>query len=128
MQLIKLKPNKYKNKKVEVYGHKFDSKLEKNIYLKLLELQKQHDFAFRLQPKYELESKFKLEGKCFRAIDYIADFEICINGKVYVIDAKGLETQVFQLKKKLFAKKYGKEIICVKSVKQFVEWFNGVAK
>lgn len=114
---------KYKNKKVEVKGIKFDSKLESNIYLKILELAKTHDFSYKLQPKYELMPKFRLDGECFRAIDYVADFEICINGKVYVLDAKGLKTPVFKLKEKLFANKYNKKITCITSVKKFVEWF-----
>lgn len=126
MQFAK-KP-KYQNKKVIVKGIKFDSKLESNIYLKILELSKTYDFSYKLQPKYELMPKFRLDGECFRAIDYIADFEICINGKVYVLDAKGLKTPVFKLKEKLFANKYNKKIICITSVKKFVEWFNGVIK
>lgn len=120
------KPIKYRNKKVEILGINFASKLESNIYLKILEYQKKYDFTFFLQPKYELESKFTISGKAFRSIDYIADFEIFINGKVHVVDAKGIETPVFALKKKMFAKKYGKEIVCVKSVKQFVKWFEEV--
>lgn len=119
---------KYKNKKVVVNNIKFDSKLESNIYLKLKELSKKHDVAFRLQPKFELEPKFKLDGKTIRSIDYTADFEISINDKTFILDAKGLETDVFKIKKKLFAKRYGKQIICVKSVKQFVEWFENVRK
>ena len=122
------KKPKYKNKKVVVKNNKFDSKLESRIYLKILELQKEYDFIFRLQPRYRLVDKFVVDEKLVRPIDYIADFDIVINGKTYVIDVKGLETDVFKIKKKLFAKRYGKQIICVKSVKQFVEWFDDVRK
>lgn len=134
MQVKRLIPDsatkkpKYKNKKVVVKNNKFDSKLESRIYLKILELQKEYDFIFRLQPRYRLVDKFVVDGKLVRPIDYIADFDIVINGKTYVIDVKGLETDVFKIKKKLFAKRYGKQIICVKSIKQFVEWFDDVRK
>lgn len=118
---------KYQNKKVEIRGIKFDSKLESNIYLKILELAKTYKFDYKLQPRYLLVEKFDLEGKKFRAITYVGDFELVINGQVYTIDSKGIETQVFSLKKKLFAKVMQREIICVKSVRQFVEWFKKIS-
>lgn len=110
---------KYKNTKVEEDGFKFDSKLERNIYRKMKELK----LEFTLQPRYVLFDKFKLDGKTYRAIEYRADFELKLGDKIYTIDTKGMETQVFKLKKKLFALKYQKEIVCIKSVKHFMEWF-----
>lgn len=127
MQLGKTKP-KYRNRKVEVKGIKFDSKLEGHVYLKILELAKEHYFNFKLQPSYELVEKFKINGKTVRAITYRADFELKINNKVFTIDTKGFETDVFKLKKKLFAYRYGREVICIKSVKQFDIWFREVIK
>lgn len=119
---------KYKNTKVVINNIKFDSKLEANIYLKLLQYQKNYDIVIKLQPKYELQSKFRYENKGIRSIDYIADFELLLSGKVYVIDAKGIKTQVFKIKEKMFLKKYGKEIVCVSSLKQFIDWFEREVK
>lgn len=121
MQLIK-KP-KYQNRKVNVKGIDFDSKLESNIYLKILEFSKSYDFKYRLQPGYVLVQPFDVKGNKYRAITYKADFELEINGQVFTIDAKGIETDVFKLKKKLFAYMYGREIICIKSVREFEKWF-----
>lgn len=116
--------NKYKAKKVVVDGIKFDSKLESNIYIKLKEIKsKLLDFEYNLQPRFLLMDKFKLNNKTFRSVEYIADFEIISNGNSYIIDVKGMETPVFKIKAKLFAKKFGKEIICIKSLKRFEEWF-----
>lgn len=114
------------NKRVIVKGISFDSKLESHVYLKLLEFKRKYDFEYRLQPRYILLDKFKNEGVHHRAITYRADFEIKINGQVYTIDTKGFETQVFKIKQKMFAHKYKKEIVCPKSVREFVEWFYGV--
>ena len=97
--------NKYKNKKVEYDGHKFDSHLEMERYkqLKLLEkVGKIHNLI--LQPKFELQPSFKYKGKPFRAITYVADFKYydgCM--KDFIIeDVKGKLTEVYKLKKKLF--------------------------
>lgn len=109
---------KYKNKKVESNGIKFDSKLELNIYKEIID----KGLKVELQPKYLLQEKFVLNGKAFRPIYYIADFKLFINNEEYIIDAKGMETQVFKIKAKMFAKIYQKEIIKIKSLKQFKEW------
>jgi len=53
----------------------------------------------------------KLNDKTYRQTKYIADFTyLDKNGKLHVIDVKGVKTQVYQLKKKLMAWKYGIEI------------------
>jgi hypothetical protein len=113
---------KFKNVKVEEDGIKFASKLERNLYLTL----KQMNLKFTIQPKYVLFDKFKLNGECFREIYYKGDFDLYINNKVYTIDTKGMETDVFKMKKKMFAFRYQKEIICIKSIKQFKEWYERI--
>lgn len=45
-------------------------------------------------------------GKTFRKIEYVADFQYEQDGKIIVEDVKGMETDVFKLKKKLFEYKY----------------------
>ena len=113
---------KYNASKVELDGHKFDSKLEANIYKRIREL----NLPYTLQPSFELQEKFKFGKHTIRPISYIADFMVIIDGTQYIIDAKGMETRVFMLKRKLFMYKYGKDIVCIKSVKQFNAWYEGV--
>ncbi len=119
---------KYRNKKTVVKGIEFDSKSESYIYLKLLELSKTYGFRFSLQPRYVLMDKFYLDDKCFREISYIGDFDVFIDDKVYTLDSKGFITDIFRLKQKLFAKRHKREIICIKSVSELVNWFKTVRK
>ena len=55
---------------------------------------------------FELQPRFKKEGKTYRPITYIADFVVYYEDKTYVIDTKGAETTEFKLKKKLFEYKF----------------------
>ncbi len=103
-----MKYNKYSNKKVEFNGIKFDSKKEMKRYKELLMLLRAKKINFlELQPKFLLQEKFKYRGKTERAIYYIADFKyLRADGKVVVEDVKGVETDVFKLKAKMFKKQY----------------------
>ena|SRR5690606_10735870 len=100
--------SKYNNKKVILDGIKFDSKKEAEYYCQLKLLKQAGKIKdYRLQPRYELQPAFKKNGKKYRAITYIADFAIANNdGTTDVIDIKGVETQVFKIKRKLFEYKY----------------------
>lgn len=117
--------SKYRNRKTKIKGINFDSKLEGMVYLKILELAKKYPIAFERQPEYELIEGFQVNGSKYRKTVYKGDFNVVINGKIYTIDVKSpaSETQVFKLKRKLFAQKYGREIITVKSVAEFEKWF-----
>lgn len=99
---------KYGSKKTEVDGHTFDSKAEARYYEQLKWLLEHKEIkSFRLQPRYTLLESFKKNGKTFRKIEYIADFEIThLDGSIEVVDVKGFETPVFALKRKLFEKLY----------------------
>ena len=46
----------------------------------------------------------KKNGRTFRKIEYIADFQYIENGKTIVEDVKGMQTDVFKLKHKIFEK------------------------
>jgi hypothetical protein len=99
---------KYKNKKVSIDDHTFDSKAEAAFYenLKLKQMEGEV-IRFTLQPKYILQEKFQKNGVTYREIAYIADFEVVYaDGRVEVVDVKGLETEAFKVKKKLFEYKY----------------------
>lgn len=99
--------NKYKNKKVIVDDYIFDSIQESRRYkeLKLL-LRAGQIQDLELQPHFLLQESFKKNGKTYRKIEYIADFQYNENGKTIVEDVKGLQTDVFKIKHKLFEKKY----------------------
>ena len=109
---ITQKQNKYKNKKVEYDGIKFDSIKEKSWWIKL-KLMEQADEIFDLerQKEFVLIETFKLADKTYRKMCYIADFTYLDKyGKLHVVDVKGIKTDVYKLKKKLMAWKYGIEI------------------
>lgn len=111
---ITIKENKYKNKKVIYNGIKFDSVKEKNRYMQLLYLEKAGLIKdIKLQYEFELQPAFTLNKKKIRKITYIADFYYYDNNlNDYVVeDVKGIRTDVYKLKKKMFEYKYQKEII-----------------
>ena len=99
--------NKYRNKKITVDDYIFDSIQESRRYkeLKLL-LRAGKIQDLELQPHFLLQESFKKNGKTYRKIEYIADFKYIENGKTIVEDVKGLQTDVFKIKHKLFEKKY----------------------
>ena len=109
---------KYKNKKVQIDMHVFDSIVESKRYkeLKLLEKAKEIE-KLELQPKFLLQESFKKNGKTFRKIEYIADFKYLDKrtNKVVVEDVKGMETKDFKIKRKLFEFKYPElELVLIK--------------
>ncbi|MEK3645853.1 DUF1064 domain-containing protein [Aeribacillus sp. FSL M8-0235] len=115
---------KYRSKKVEVNGHVFDSKIEAKYYeqLKWLQNNKQILF-FRLQPRYLLQEAFEKDGKSYRKIEYIADFEVHhLDGSIEVVDVKGIETEAFKIKRKLFEKKYPHKLSLITYVKKYGGW------
>lgn len=99
--------SKYKNKKTKVDGILFDSIGESNRYTELKLLQKSGQISeLELQPKFILIPTFKKNGNTHRAITYTADFRYIENGQTIIEDFKGMETQIFKIKKKLFEYKY----------------------
>jgi len=94
---------KYNNKKATVDGISFHSKREALRYmaLKLMELKGEiHDLT--LQPSFLLQPGFYYMGKKERDIKYIADFSYMQDGKLVIEDVKGMRTEVYKLKRKLF--------------------------
>ena len=99
--------NKYKNKKIQVDMYVFDSIAESKRYKELKLLERAGKITdLTLQPKFLLQESFRKNGKTFRKIEYIADFQYIENNKVIVEDVKGMQTDVFKIKHKLFEKKY----------------------
>jgi hypothetical protein len=103
--------SKYKNKKVTIDGIEFDSIKEGNRYAELKLLEKVGIIKdLELQPKFELIPKYKIGGRSVRKMEYVADFKYIENGKVVIEDVKGMKTEVYKIKKKLFEFQYGIEV------------------
>lgn len=105
-----MKYNKYNASKTIVDGIRFDSRAEARRYRELKLLQRAGEIKdLELQPSFLLIERFKYRGKTYRDTRYIADFAYTEvkTGLQVVEDVKGVETEVFRLKKKLFLKRYG---------------------
>lgn len=107
------KKQKYKNEKVSLDGLYFDSKKESKIWLDLKLLERsgaitglERQKAYELIPNQRLENG-KMERKCF----YVADFVYSENGETRVIDAKGVRTPDYVIKRKLMKFIHNIEII-----------------
>lgn len=100
--------NKYRAKRTIRQDRTFDSKLEARYFDKLKLLQQAGEVDFFL-----CQVPFHLPGKTV----YRADFMIFYSdGKVRVVDCKGIETETFKLKKRQVEELYPVEIEVVKSV------------
>ena len=109
---------KYNNKKIKIRINNklitFDSKAEATRASDLWLLQLAgviYDLEF--QPEYELQEGFRRNGKAHRAIKYVADFQYTCQetGVTIVEDVKGMKTQAYQIKKKMFLKDYGDDYV-----------------
>lgn len=110
---INTKQNKYKNKKVIYDGIKFDSNREMAYYIKLKMLEQKGIIKdLELQKSFELQPSFKLNEKTYKKITYRADFSYVSvqDNKIHIVDTKGFRTEIYKLKRKMFAYKYGIEI------------------
>ena len=111
--LKRKKGSKFKNVKVVIDSITFDSKLESNHYIQLRDA----GFDMEMQTVYRLQESFLHQGKLVRAITYKSDFVLKLPYETYVIDSKGLLTEVFKIKSKMLLHSHGIEIICVSSMK-----------
>lgn len=92
------KTNKYNNVKTTRDGIQFDSRAEANHYETLKLMQRAGTIkSFARQPSFILSPNIR----------YIPDFIVWGNdGIPWVEDVKGVETQVFKIKKKLWTEVY----------------------
>lgn len=98
---------KYKNKKTQVDMYLFDSVLEAKRYKQSVLLERAGEIKnLKLQVPFLLEESFRKNGKTYRKIEYIADFVYEEKGQTIVEDTKGIKTDVFKIKQKLFEYKY----------------------
>lgn len=92
-------------------GITFDSKREADRYLVLKGMEEDRLIEdLRRQVRYELVPAFDVDGRHYRPVYYVADFVYVEGGKEIVEDVKGMRTDVYKLKSKLFARRYGKVI------------------
>lgn len=100
--------NKYHAKKIVMAGRVYDSKKECLRAAELRLLQTCGAISdLQEQVRFVLQEPFVNNyGKKIRAIEYVADFTYTENGKQVVEDCKGVKTDVFKLKHKMFEKKY----------------------
>lgn len=105
--------SKYHAKKTCVDGITFDSRREADRYLVLKSMEEEGVIEdLRRQVRYELVPAFDVDGKHYRPVFYVADFVYTDKetGQEVVEDVKGMRTDVYRLKSKLFAYRYGVSI------------------
>lgn len=108
---VKNKKTKYRAKKCEYDGIKFDSQKERDRYIELKLLEKGGAIRdLQLQVPFVLQDGFEFNGKKILPIKYIADFTYWENGELVIEDVKGVKTDVYELKKKMFMYRYKKYI------------------
>ena len=97
-KLVSKKPSKYRNVRIVVDGHTFDSKAEARRYSELKIMRQAGEIKdFGLQPSFPLPG----------GIRYRPDFIVCgKDGTVWVEDVKGVETKEFKIKQKLWEERY----------------------
>lgn len=128
------KASKYHAEKCTFMGIQFDSKGEMERYMFLKDQERSgriqclnRQVSFPLIPTQRemvvkhLKTKDKLvERVAFLGCSYVADFVYIAGGKLVVEDFKGLETDVFKLKEKLFYLKYHAKIKKVRKVTESI--------
>jgi hypothetical protein len=100
------KPNKYRNKPVEVDGIRFASVREANRYSQLKQLERAGEIV-----GLELQPRFPLRVNDFLVCTYVGDFAYSTTTPPYVEriveDAKGFRTREYQIKARLFHAIFG---------------------
>ena len=96
------KPSKYRNAKAEAAGMTFQSGREAAGVGKLILLEEAKQiFGLRLQVRFPLPG----------GITYVADATYADDSlQFHVVDFKGVRTEGFRIKAKLFRERYGQEI------------------
>lgn len=119
----KKKHQKYNNTKTEYDGIMFDSKKELRMYVVLKRWREEGRIeGLELQKTYELQPRFVINKngniRVNRPITYTPDFVFFDKeqNRVRVLDAKGMKTDTYLLKKKLFEWKFRKEGLYLENV------------
>jgi hypothetical protein len=94
------KPSKYRNVPTRVDEIRFDSKKEEECYRILMATVDPQKYVILLQTPWPLEGGVK----------YRSDFVVAPREGLRVIDAKGVRTDMYRLKKKQMAARHGIQI------------------
>lgn len=101
--------SKYRNEKVYLDGIKFDSNREFQRYIELKTMLNAGLIKdLELQKRFVLQDGYEMQGKKIRPITYVADFVYfdIEKNKTVVEDVKGMRTDVYKMKKKMFEYRY----------------------
>lgn len=108
-----MRSNKYNvadKSKRRVYGMVFDSRLESEMYLVVRSEQEKDNIKdLELQKEFVLQDAFTdAAGFRHQKVSYFADFYFYDNRqkRYRVVDCKGMKTDLFRLKKKMFNHKF----------------------
>jgi len=103
----KAKINKYKAKRIEVDGIKFDSMKEAKRYGQLIILVRSGKIK-----SFERQVKYRVEINGVLICNYIADFVVThLSGNIIVEDVKGMILPIFKLKSKLMKAVHNIDIV-----------------
>lgn len=98
---------KYRNVKVEIDGHRFDSRAEADVWLKLQDRAARSEiYGLKCQVPFALKTAVTLaaDGRVIvvQVADYVADFVYFEGGERHVVDVKrpATQTAVYRLKRK----------------------------
>lgn len=108
---------KYRNKKTEIGGVKFDSKAEASRFIALKRMEEAGLITdLRRQVPFELAPAVHLPGKCRMSppLRYFADFVYVQDDRQIVEDVKGFITEVYRIKRHLLKALHGIDIVEVK--------------
>lgn len=100
--------NKYGAKKTMVGDRTYDSKKEARRAQTLKNMQDMGLISgLKEQQRFVLQEGYiNNKGKKIRPIEYVADFVYTQDGRQVVEDCKGMKTDVYKIKKKIFEFKY----------------------
>ena len=106
--LLQKPEHKFHNQITINHGIQFDSKKEALRWDELQHLQRIGVIKnLQRQVPYELQAAYTTrDGRRIRKIEYIADFVYEQAGETVVEDAKGVQTDVFKIKRKMFEYRY----------------------
>lgn len=101
---------KYNNKKTLYKGTLFDSKKEAD-YAATLDLLKRASNKKECVLSYEMQVPFQVILNEKKICKYFADFRVhYADGRLEIVDVKGMKTAIYRLKKKLVEAQYEVEI------------------
>ncbi len=99
--------NKYHAKRIQINGIQFDSIKESQRYAELKLMERTGQISnLSVHPTFVIVEGFEWHGEKVRPVKYEADFKYIENGKDVVEDVKGIMTDTFKIKIKLFKSLY----------------------